>query len=189
VKRKVVTKIPKQKSQSGFSLVELLITCVIMLFVLAIMATIVSGVQSSYRVYRERAAKHEDALASLNLITRLIRNAGDNTTQTALTATGNNRLRIKSDWTNSDNSLDDAFEDVEFYVSNNTLYMMNSGSTSNTVEVAQNIQSVTFSYFDSNGAITSTMSSVARVNVTLTIAGESQSFTANASLRKMIQPR
>lgn len=187
--QKKLQKLKLPTNDQGFSLIELLIVSVILLVILGIMATIISGVQSNYRVYRERAAKHTEALASLNLITRIIRNAGDNTTQTAFTATGNNRLRIKSDWTNSDNALDDAFEDVEFYVSNQILYMVNNGSTTSTVELAQNIESITFEYFDTNGATTSTMINVARIRVTIVISGESQPLVSNASVRKMIQPK
>lgn len=176
-------------NEQGFSLIELLFVSVIMLFVLGIMATIVSGVQSNYRVFRDRAERHTDAMASLNLITRIIRNAGDNTTQTALTATGNSRLQVKSDWTTEDNSLDDAFENVEFYVSNNILYLVSNGSSTTTAELAQNIQSITFEYFDTNGATTTTMTNVAKVRVTLTLAGESKTLVGTASVRKMIQPK
>jgi len=40
-----------------------------------------------------------------------------------------------------------------------------------------------------NGAATANMTSVARVKVTLTIAGEGQTLTANASIRELIQPK
>lgn len=179
----------KHKDEQGFSLIELLIVTVVLLIVLGILATIISGVQSSYATHRERAAKHTDALASLNLITRIIRNAGSNTTQTALTATGSNRLRVKSDWTISDDALDDPFEDVEFYVSNNVLYMTNVSPITNTVELAQNIESISFEYFDSNGASTTNMASVVRVRFALTITGDSESLVSEVGVRKMIQPR
>lgn len=177
------------KSQQGFSLIELLIVTVVLLIVLGILATIVGGVQSAYTTHRERAAKHTEALASLNLITRIVRNAGSNTTQTALTATGNDRLRIKSDWNISDDSLDDPFEDVEFYVSDNVLYMTSVSPITNTVELAQNIESINFEYFDSNGATTTNMASVVRVRFNVTIAGDSESLVSEVGVRKMIQPR
>lgn len=180
--------LPNKKEQ-GFSLIELLIVSVIMLMILGIMATIVTGVQSNYRVYRDRAAKHTDALASLNLITRVIRNAGNNTTQTALTATGNNRLRVKSDWTTTDNALDDNLEDVDFYVLNNVLCMVVNGSTSTTVDLSANIQSISFEYFDATGTATSTMSQVAKVRVTLAILGENQTLVSNVAIRGKIQPK
>lgn len=178
-----------RKNEQGFSLIELLIVSVILLMILGIMAIIVSGVQSNYRTYRARAEKHTDALASLNLISRVIKNAGNNTTQPALTATGNNRLQIKSDWTTTDNSLDDSLEDVDFYVNNNTLYMVANGTSPTTVELSANIQSINFEYFDANGASTSTMSQVARVRVTLSIMGENQSLVSEIAIRGRIQPK
>jgi Tfp pilus assembly protein PilW len=187
VKISIRQNIDPHRDQQGFSLIELLIVCVIMIVILGIMGTVISGVQSNYITYRQRAAKHTDAMSSLNLMTQIIRNAGSNTAQVALIATGSNRLRVKADWTNADNDLNDPFEDVDFYVSNNTLYMSSTGSGA--IELSQNIQAVSFAYYDVNGAATANMTSVARVKVTLTIAGEGQTLTANASIRELIQPK
>jgi Tfp pilus assembly protein PilW len=187
--RRDVKFLAKKRREQGFSLIELLIVSVILVFVLGMMATIVAGVQSSYRTFRERASKHNDALAALNLITRIIRNAGDNTTQTALTATGNNRLQIVSDWATTDNALDDRFENVEFYVSNNILYLKDNNTSPSTLELAPNIQSITFAYYDSTGASTTVMTDVAMVRVTLTIVGESSPMVSNVIVRGKIQTK
>ena len=183
------TKNNRFQNEAGFSLIELLIASVVLLDILGILATIVSGVQSAYRGSRNRVERQMDALASLNLITRVIRNAGNNTTQIPFTATGNNRLQVKSDWVVENNSLSDPFENVDFYVSDNILYMTSVGSSSTTAELAKNIESINFAYFDSNGITTSTMSSVARVQVSITINGESQPLISNVGVRKMIQPK
>ena len=181
------TNLPSPKNEKGFSLIELLIVSVVMLIVLGIMATIVSGVQSNYRNYRQRAEKHTDALASLKLITKIIRNAGDNSTQTALTATGNNRLQIKTSLASSNEELADEFGNVEFYSSNNILYIVTNGAAP--VELSQNVQAIKFDYFDANGAVTTNMTNVARVRVTVTMANESQPLIEVATVRKMIQPK
>ena len=179
----------KKTNEEGYSLIELLTVSVILLIILGIISTVVSGVQSNYRVQRERAEKHYEALASMNLITKILKVAGNKTTQPALTPTGSNRLQIISDWNPADDAVDDVFENVQFYVSDNKLLMIDASSGTTPNELARNIQSITFEYFDVGGASTAVMTNVAMVRVTISIIGEPQPLISNISLRGKIQPR
>jgi prepilin-type N-terminal cleavage/methylation domain-containing protein len=184
-----MSKCDRDNRESGFSLIELLIVSVILLMILGIMAGIVSGVQSSYRTYRQRSAKHNDALAALNIITRTIRNAGNNTASGALIPTGSNRLQVRSDWTEADGALDDPFENVEFYVQDDILFIADKGPAPNVSELSAEIQSVAFEYFDSGGSIASVPADAAMVKVTVNIVDEPVPLVAAVGVRGKIQPK
>ena len=67
-----------KKSEAGFSLIELLIVSVIIVFIIGMIGGIVTGVQRSYSKQRVQTEALNDATAALDMITRLIRMAGNN---------------------------------------------------------------------------------------------------------------
>ena len=179
----------RNSKESGFSLIELLIVSVILLVILGIMSAIVAGVQSSYQTYRERSTKHNDALAAMSLITRTIRNAGNNTASGALVPTGSDRLQVRSDWTLADGVLDDAFENVEFYVQNEILFIADKGPAPNVSELSAEIESIAFEYFDSGGSTAAVPADASMVKVTLNIVGEPVPLVSSVGIRGKIQPK
>jgi Tfp pilus assembly protein PilW len=181
----------KRINEAGFSLVELMIVSVVLLTILSILAAIVGGVQSNYNARRERSAQMSDATAAMDLITRVLRNAGNNTTQVALTPTGSNRLIVKGDWNPADGALDDPFENVEFLVSGDTLNLIDySGATPITSQITEDIYSIYFQYLDANGNTTATMAQVSRVRSTITIGDENaRTITSDIAIRNRIQPK
>ena len=183
--------VPDRKTENGFSLVELLIVSVMLLIILGIMTTIVSGVQSSYNEKRESTARLSDATAAIDLISRVLRNAGNNTTATSLIPTGNNRVIVKGDWNPSDNDLNDPFENVEFMFSQKTLFLIDHSTSTPVVSaISEDVSALTFEYYNANGNMTTDMSQVVKIKVTLSI-GVSNPQTLNSviAIRNKVQPK
>jgi len=173
--------------ERGFSLLELLIVCVILIIILGMIALVVSGLQSSYSTRRARAEQLNDGSAAIDLLTRVIRVAGANTTSQALTPTGTNQLRVRADWNPVDNTLNGQYEDTSFYLSGSSLYMKNE-TTNQLTELTGSVKSLTFQYYDANGAATTTPAQIARVKVSLEMGTEhTRTFTSNILIRKGIQ--
>jgi Tfp pilus assembly protein PilW len=63
----------QKSNESGFSLVELLIVTVIVVFTIGIIAAVITNVQRSYSQQRPRTEALNDATAALDMMTRLIR--------------------------------------------------------------------------------------------------------------------
>lgn len=170
-------------------MIELLIVCIILVIILGMIGLVVKGLQSSYSERRARAEQLNDGSAAVDLLTRVIRVAGANTTSQALTPTGTGQLRIRADWNPVDSTFNGQFEDTSFYISNNSLYMKNE-TTNQLTEITGNVSSLIFQYYDSSGAITTTPSQIARVKVTLEIGTtNTRTFTSNILIRKGIQIR
>lgn len=173
-----------RKNQEGFSLIELLLVCVMLTVILGIITVVVSGLQSNYAQRRSRVEQLNDGSAVLDLITHIIRVAGANTTSQALTPTGTNQLRIRADWNPMDGNLNGQYEDVTFFVSNKTLSIRNEITTVQT-DLVSNVNSLKFEYFDSNGNTTANPTQIARVKITLEIGTNSpRTFSSNILIRK-----
>jgi Tfp pilus assembly protein PilW len=178
----------RKSGESGFSLVELLVVCVILVLILGIIAVTVTGIQSSYDERRRRSEELTDGAAALDLLTRVIRVAGANTNQQALTPNGSSQLRIRADWNPVDSTFNGDFEDVTFFLSNNSLFMKNE-TTNVPTELTTNVNFLKFEYFDSNGAATTDPAKIAVVKTTLTIGNGSspRTFTSKTVVRKGLQ--
>lgn len=188
------------KNMRGFSLVELMMVSTVLLVVLGIISGIVQAVQTSYARERPRIEAVSNATAALDTIVRIIRMAGNdpnninNFPSIALPATvpNANSIRIRADWNPADGALNDPYEDVEFTVSNGVLRKQEQ-SLSPTPDGApvlflENIESLTFTYLDVNGAVTANGNSVALVNIVLTTRtpdGSPMTFSSSVSVRRM----
>jgi prepilin-type N-terminal cleavage/methylation domain-containing protein len=67
----------RKGGESGFTLVELMITIVIMLIVLGILIGIIAGVQSEYKVQRIRMEAINSAQTAQDNISRILRDGGN----------------------------------------------------------------------------------------------------------------
>src|SRR5688572_29186965 len=68
----------KEKNQAGFSLIEVSIVAVVLVAVIGIVATLVSSVKTTYTEMQPRTEALNDANSALDMMTRLIRMAGNN---------------------------------------------------------------------------------------------------------------
>jgi prepilin-type N-terminal cleavage/methylation domain-containing protein len=178
------TKLTKNISQNGFSLIELLISMVIVSIILGILSSIIWGVNKSYAVHRPRMESVSDANAALDIMARLIRMAGNNPNAIAglqgidpgTAVSGQyNTIRIRSDWHGNttsgppDGDTNDSFEDITFTVVSGQLLKQENPADTAPVEFLDNVDSIRFTYFDTNNTpITDPVannSAIARVNI------------------------
>ncbi|MBS1797071.1 MAG: prepilin-type N-terminal cleavage/methylation domain-containing protein [Acidobacteria bacterium] len=175
------------RAERGFSLLELLVVSVILIIILGMIALVVKGLQTSYNERRARAEQLNDGAAALDLLTRVIRVAGANTTSQPLTPTGATQLRVRSDWNPVDGTFNGQYEDTSFYVTNNSLYMRNE-TTGQQSELMGSVTSLTFQYFDAAGAAPATPAQIARVRISLEVGTVfTRTFTTDVLVRKGVQ--
>ncbi len=192
-------------NESGYSLIELLIVSVILVFTLGIIAGVLTGVQRSYSQMRPRTEALNDATASLEFLTRLIRTAGNNPNGISGlkpidpgNATGGlyTTIRIRSDWRGStmsslpDGDLDDPFEDVIFFANNNRL-MKTESTDAGAVEFLDNVSNIFFIYYDTNNQLIvdpkTNHTQITRIDITIIVSPPGtlpMTFRSSAFLRQ-----
>jgi prepilin-type N-terminal cleavage/methylation domain-containing protein len=184
----------KLANSSGFSLVELLLTIVILGIVLAVVGQTVMQAQGQYVEQRRRVEAQNHARTALDLMTRLIRQAGSNPREIAgLQAVlpdpdGNAQLdsiRIQADWNPPDGALNDPYEDVILTTDGVSLFIREPADPA-PVEFLEGISQMSFQYFDADGAAIANpianAATIASVDITLTCnIPDSQALTLRTS--------
>ena len=171
--------------ETGFTLIELLIVSVIMVFTIGIIATILANIQKTSSQQQARTEAVNDATAALDMITRLIRAAGNNPAAIdplvpidpeAPVGGFYKTIHIQADWCGyitsapPDGDIEDPYEDVRFFVQNNIL-MKQEASDTDPVEFLDNVIDMQFIYYDTNNTMiadpVANIDLVARVDVTI----------------------
>jgi prepilin-type N-terminal cleavage/methylation domain-containing protein len=171
----------KQKAQSGFSLVELLISVVISLLILGAGIAAFSTALSM----RSREASKTDAVtstqAALNVLTREIGNSGFGLTTNGivLADSDNKHLRFRGNIYNDDDATNAAGEDVMFYFDAASGSVVRFDRNANnglgmTTGVVNRVSDVTFGYYDyigntRTGPNPAPTGDTGRVEITLTV--------------------
>jgi type II secretory pathway pseudopilin PulG len=183
----------KPSGEAGFSLIEMLIVMTIMIIILGVLGSVVSGVETIYAQQRPRTEAINNANAAMDMMTRLIRLSGNNLSGTGITpgSTGADGLyhtiRIQADWNSVRGGLTGTYEDSTFSLSNNSLQIVD-GANSQTSFI-DNIGSVTFTYYDNTNTLISdpvgNNDDISLVKIDLTTTGVSpMTFTTMAHVRK-----
>ena len=150
----------RNHTEKGFSLIELIIAMTVMLVLLGLVSTILTGALS----IRSRESSKTDALSSaqaaLNVISREVANSGYGLDYNGLVAadSGNKKIRVRANLTNSNNCVTDPGEDVTYFYDLTTQSIVRSerhataecGTTSETKTsvVVNRISDITLQYFD-----------------------------------------
>lgn len=193
------TRSQNYEDMRGFSLLELLISSVVLIMILGMIAAVAQSVQQSYARQRPRMEAVNDATAAMDTIIRVIRMAGSNpnnianfpSTTTPAIVPSANSIRLRADWNPADGALNDPYEDIEFTVSNGVLFKQErSLATADAAPVAflPRIESLTLTYYDINNNVTTSGNAVASVNVVLitgTPDGSPMTFSSSASVRRL----
>jgi hypothetical protein len=111
----------------------------------------------------------------MDTILRLVRGAGNDPQSIGVVKfdmdpLGNglhNAVRVRSDFNPPDGDITDSLENVLITLSGNVVSMQDA-ATGTTTELAQNISSVLYEFFNSAGGAAATSADVVRVRVTLT---------------------
>ena len=183
-----------RSGEAGFSLIELMVVCVVLVIILGVIVSIITNTQSSYAASQQRTEAINDASAAMDTLSRLLRNAGNNTDLVPVAADPNNDgvfedVQIRGDWNPADGALDDAYENIKFRVNNGVLEKNEPSDGAAWVPFEGNVQSITFRYFDKdNNAITAPQANEAQivgVRAMLVTGGQNpMTFTSYTSVRK-----
>lgn len=195
-------KLPKQKNNAGFSLIELMAAMVVTLVLLSLVSMMMMSVFGTRRRESQRTDAMTSAKAALNLMSREISNAGYGlTTNGLITAdSGSHKLRFRSNVENDNSSTNSANEDVTYYhdTVNQALMRYDPQATPQTSVVINGVSEATFEYFDYSGSsstptqklVPSDNTGKIRINVTVQlddVEGQMDeqivSFTSEVTLR------
>jgi type IV pilus assembly protein PilW len=181
-------------SQTGFTLVELLIALAIGSVLLASMVGFYLSQKRAYDLREQVAEMQQNVRSGLALLTREIRMAGYNPTGAAgvgIAAAGPQAVRLTMDL-NSDGDTEDANEDVTYSLydsgSDGDLDLGRKSGGGQNVPVAENIERLQFVYTLTDGSATTTpanLSQIRRVHITLTAhtARPDPAYAANHGYR------
>ena len=185
-----------RQGQKGFSLVELLIVIALLSVLMSITGQILVQVQGGYVSQNELMEAQHYAMATMDTLARLIRQAGNDPQRIDFVPLdpdpdGNGEwdsIHIRSDWNPPDGLLDDPNEDIVFSTQNGTLFVEESGQAP--TKFLDGIESVTFSYYDRGNNLISdpavTPDSIAYIKFDLEIQPEgspSRIFSSGITIR------
>jgi prepilin-type N-terminal cleavage/methylation domain-containing protein len=154
----------------GFSLVELLVTMVVILAVLATVTQIFIRSDKVYRQQRSQLDRRASTAATLDMIVRLLRQA-----QTIATDPDGNGLldsvALTADWNPRDGDTTDPYENIRFSAANGALVKLEPTDAA-PVAFADGIMSLNFAYFNPAGGavlnpLVATQAQLAFVTVTV----------------------
>jgi len=183
---------PAASRESGFSLVELLVTMVVMLTVLGVVTQVVVRSNVVYAQQRAHLERRYNTATTVEMIARLLRQAESISTD----PDGNNALdsvRIVADWNPRDGDTTDPYENITFSQAGTTLFKREPTDAA-VVPFAENVDRLTFAYFNPAGGpvlnpLTVTSNQLAFVTVTVgTPAVDGQPglvLTSSASVRRL----
>jgi prepilin-type N-terminal cleavage/methylation domain-containing protein len=179
-------------AQRGFSLVELLVTMVVILAVLGTVTHIFIQSNKVYRQQRVHLDRRSSTTATLDMIVRLLRQA-----QTIATDPDGNgvldSVAITADWNPRDGDTTDPYEDIRFSVANGAL-VKREPTDAAPVAFADGITSLNFAYFNPAGGavlnpLVATQAQLAFVTVTVQatpVEGQpGVTLSSSASIRRL----
>ena len=171
--------------EQGFTLIELLITTAISGLILGTMMNMFITQRKTYAVQEQITEAMQNARTAMDMMAREVRMAGYNPTRAAFQGIpySATQLQLQADRT-GDGDVSDPDENVIYtYDSSTKQIVCTTGGVSHVV--ANNIQSLTFTYHDGSGNATTTTADIRQVDVTITArtAKPDQSYTANSGYR------
>jgi type II secretory pathway pseudopilin PulG len=171
--------------QRGYGLLELLVTTVVMIAVLSLTAQTIIQFQRGYRAQNGLIDAQYNARAALDLLVRLIRNA-----QTVMPDPDGNgvfdTIGIVGDWNPPNGVVTDSYETVLFTAAGGVLSKQEPGDLA-PVPFADRIESMAFSYFDTNDApianpvLAAPQITLVRIVVVTTAQEDAPALTLNAA--------
>lgn len=190
------------KNNSGFSVVELIISMTIMLILMAMAGMIFKHSVGTRKRESQRSEAVNNARNALNLLSREIANSGYGLTDNGLVTTdsGKQKIHFRSNIQNQDTVTDDANEDLTYYydAATRSIVRYDRFSTPRTSTVAKQVGNLTFQYFNydtfGNPPVVSDVPSAntGRVRVTISIGldpvdgqtnNQAITYTSDVSLR------
>ena len=168
-------RLPEQDStrrrNPGFTLIEVLISLVIGMVVLAALYAVFTIQNKNFAKQEQIAEMQQIARIAMDSTAREITMAGYDPNQTTpanagITATSATSLSFTSDL-NGDGDTEDANESVT-YAFDGANYRITRNTGGGAQPFAENIQGLTFTYYDAAGAVTATAADIRRIQIGIT---------------------
>lgn len=166
----------QKNNEQGFTLIEAVVGLAISLILLGV-AIVVFNVQRKTFIMQEQVAEMQQNIrAAMDMMAREIAMAGYNPTGAAFNGIGTQTstlVQILADLNGNGTTTADSNEDItyRYYDVNDATYplqLKRKTGAGSYQPFAQNIQSFSLSYLDSNGVTTSNPSSIRQIRVTIT---------------------
>ncbi len=168
--------------ESGFSLVELLISAVILLVISQAVFGALNRIQQTASCQAEVQAVVDNTRNALRLVEGCIRQAGNDPHQTgfeAISIVSPTEVRIRSDITGSgdrdkgdpDGDINDSWENISIRYNSNKKRLEVISRNGPAQIIAENITHLSLKYFDADGNPTNSGSLVRKITVNLTGTG------------------
>jgi Tfp pilus assembly protein PilW len=168
--------------EQGFSLVEFLVSSLIVLVMATSVFDLLSHLQRMASYQTEVQGVIENTRTAMETVARILEEAGNDPLGSGfpgITITSATEVRVRSDLTGSagpgspdkgdpDGDTDDANEDVtiRFNESDQSIELIPAGGSAQ--PIASNISAFSMQYFDSSGVVTSNGNDVRRIRLSLT---------------------
>lgn len=176
----------ESKKIAGFSIVEMLMAMAIGMIVLAGLVVVFVSQKKAYDVQAQVAEMHQNARATLDIISQDIAGAGYDPTKYGVVAVPvalSHKVQLRADL-NGNGNTDDAFEDVTYELAGTVIYRTIPGESP--VAFAENVHSLNFQYFDAGGIETANIDEIRKIRIELTMrtSRPDPSFSANGGYRE-----
>lgn len=170
------------RTSGGFTLTELMVAMGIAMGVMAAVTTTFMAQTRFYNAQEQVNEMEQNARGALDIITRELKMAGykPNGGTFAGITYSTSQLRIQADLLGDDGLTTATNEDIIYSYDSTNKQILRSGQV-----LADNITAFTFSYYDANGASTSTSANVrqVKIDVTAQTAKPDPNYTSNNGYR------
>ena len=166
----------KRHWERGFTLIELLIAMAIALVVITSISSAFISQRKTYAVQEQISEMQQNARAAMDMISREVKMAGYDPTGEGIVGVpySSTQLQILMDINDDagtgvgDGDTNDSNENIIYtYDSTNKRIDRNTGGS--TQPLAENIQSFTFQYYDTDGNTTMTAADIRQIEITITV--------------------
>lgn len=158
-------------SEKGFTLVELLTAMVPSLIVLGAVTSTFIIQERSYEQQAHIVEMQENVRAGMQMMTRELVMAGYDPTSAAgagIVSANDSSIRFTMDL-NGDGDVSDSNEDVTYALDATDKQLTRKSTAIDTATpLAENIQGLSFAYYDSNNGVTSIVGKIRRITIQLT---------------------
>ena len=166
----------KKEKDSGFTLIELLIAMALALLVIGSLSSAIISQFKTFDAQEQVTEMIQDARAAMDMISREVKMAGYDPTGEGIVGVpySSTQLQILMDINDDagtgvgDGDTNDSNENIIYtYDSTNKRIDRNTGGS--TQPLAENIQSFTFQYYDTDGNTTMTAADIRQIEITITV--------------------
>ena len=164
----------KKENDSGFTLIELLIAIAIASLLIGALSNAFLSQHKTFDAQEQVTEMIQDARATMDMISREAKMAGYNPTGAVIVGVpySATQLQIRADLngdgeTDGTASNDDTNEEI-IYTYDGTNKRINRDTGGGPQPLAENIQSFTFQYYDTDGNTTTTAADIRQIELTIT---------------------